>query len=147
MKFNWGTGIALFYIIFATSMVALVIKSTQYDHSLVVEDYYQKDLDYQQHYDKLANSKALAEDVQIQLVVDPNKEVQFSFPKEMEGIDGQLHFMRPSHKGSDFSVNIELDEGNELTLPAAKLLPGLWKVQVDWQVGEKSYFKEQVLVL
>ena len=147
MKFNWGTGIALFYIIFATSMVALVIKSTQYDHSLVVEDYYQKDLDYQQHYDKLANSKALSKDVQIQLVAAPNKEVQVSFPKEMEGIGGQLHFMRPSHKGSDFSVKIELDEGNELSLPAAKLLPGLWKVQVDWQVGEKSYFKEKVLVL
>lgn len=147
MKFNWGTGIALFYIIFATSLVAVVIKSTQYDHSLVVDDYYQQDLEYQQHYDKLENSQALAEDVQIQLLASPSKQVLFSFPKEMGEIGGQLHFMRPSHKDSDFSVDIQLDEGNELSLPAGKLLPGLWKVQVDWQVGEKAYFKEQVLVL
>lgn len=147
MKFNWGTGIALFYILFAGSLIAVVIKSTQYDHSLVVEDYYQKDLDYQQHYDKLANSQALAEDVHIKLTGADKNEIQLSFPKDMEGIGGQLHFMRPSNKRKDFTLEIELDAANELILPAKEMLPGLWKVQVDWQVGEKSYYKEQVLVL
>lgn len=147
MKFNWGTGIALFYIIFATSLVAVVIKSTQYDHSLVVDDYYQQDLDYQQHYDKLENSQALPVDVHIQLTAGETKEIQLSFPANLQDIGGQLHFMRPSNKSKDFSLEIELDEGNEISLPAENLLPGLWKVQVDWQVGEKSYFKEQVLVL
>jgi len=147
MKFNWGTGIALFYIIFATSLVAVVIKSTQYDHSLVVEDYYQKDLDYQQHYEKLVNSQGLREDVHIQLVAGETKEIQLSFPADLQNIGGQLYFMRPSNKSKDFSLEIELDEGNEISLPAENLLPGLWKVQVDWQVGETSYFKEQVLIL
>ena len=147
MKFNWGTGIALFYIIFATVLVAAVIKSTHYDHSLVVEDYYQKDLDYQEHYEKLANSQALVQDVQIQLTGEQRDEIQLSFPKHMQGIGGQLHFMRPSNKSQDFTLEIELDESNELKLPAQKMLPGLWKVQVDWTAGEKSYYKEQVLVL
>lgn len=147
MKFNWGTGIALFYIIFAASLVAVVIKSTHYDHSLVVDDYYQKDLDYQQHYEKLANSQALAEDVHIKLTGAEKHEIQLSFPKDMKGIGGQLHFMRPSNKSKDFTLEIKLDEGNELKLPANEMLPGLWKVQVDWKVGGKSYYKEQVLVL
>jgi hypothetical protein len=44
MKFNWGTGIAIFYIIFVVSLVFQVFKSRQYDHSLVVDNYYEEDI-------------------------------------------------------------------------------------------------------
>jgi hypothetical protein len=80
MKLNWGTSIAIFYILFAATMVGMVIKSKTYDHSLVTDDYYAKDLAYQQHYDKLANAKALATDLSIGKV---GQQVQFLFPKEM----------------------------------------------------------------
>lgn len=146
MKINWGTGIAIFYTIFAVSLVMVVIKSFDYDHSLVVEDYYQKDLDYQSHYDKLVNSQELVKDLEIQFIKESSN-VRFSFPTQLKGVKGEIRFMRPSNKKIDFATAIKLDAENQQELPAEKLAPGLWKLQVDWQVAGKSYYTEQVLVL
>lgn len=146
MKINWGTGIAIFYTIFAVSMILVVIKSRDYDHSLVVEDYYQKDLEYQSHYDKLVNSQGLSQDLKIQFIKESSN-VRFSFPTQLKGVKGEIRFMRPSNKKIDFATTIILDAENQQELSAEELTPGLWKLQVDWQVAGKSYYTEQVLVL
>ena len=65
MKINWGTGIAIFFSVFVLSLVYQVYRSTQYDHSLVSDQYYADDLRYQEHYDKLANAQSLEKDLQI----------------------------------------------------------------------------------
>ena len=55
MKLNWGWGIALAYSIFALSLLGFLVFALRQDNSLVVEDYYQQDLDYQQRKDKVRN--------------------------------------------------------------------------------------------
>ncbi len=146
MKFNWGHGIALFYIVFATMMIVFVVKSTFHDHSLVVENYYEEDLNYQQHYEKLANSKQLENDVTIKH--DPGLEnITLRFPKEKGNIAGTIYFYRPSDKTKDFEVKINLDQNFEQFLPVSELSPGLWKLKVDWQAGGKPFYKEKTLVL
>ncbi len=146
MNFNWGHGIALFYIIFASVLIFFVVKSTQYDHSLVVENYYEEDLKYQQHYEKLANSKDLEIDVKINH--DPQSEsINIQFPKEKGTVAGTIHFYRPSDKSKDLIVKIKLDQNFEQSLPVSKLSPGLWQLKVDWQAGGMPFYKEETLVL
>ena len=53
MKINWGTGIFIFYSLFVGALVFQLVKSFQYDNSLVVENYYEKDLNYQEQYNKI----------------------------------------------------------------------------------------------
>ena len=65
MKFNWGTGITLFYITFMFTMIFMVYQSTLVERNLVVENYYEKDLQYQSHLDKLKNSSTLKKDLGI----------------------------------------------------------------------------------
>ena len=60
MKFNWGTGIALAYGIFALSMVGVVFASRKHDPGLVQKNYYDLDLNYQARMDKKQNAWALA---------------------------------------------------------------------------------------
>lgn len=146
MKINWGTGIAIFYTLFASALVMVVIKSTQYDHSLVVDNYYEEDLHYQSHFDKLVNSQQAGMAVKISLDKATDN-IQLIFPKEMENIEGNIHFFRPSDQKRDFNLGIELNTDNEQQLPANTLAPGLWKLQVDWQSAGKAFFTEQVLVL
>ena len=146
MKFNWGHGIALFYIIFASILVLFAIKSTYHDHSLVVENYYEEDLNYQQHYEKLANSKTLKIDVMI--IHEPKSEnIKIQFPNGKGKIAGTIHFYRPSDKGKDFTVKIKLNQNFEQFVPASELSPGLWKLKVDWQAEGKPFYKEESLVL
>ena len=146
MKFNWGHGIALFYIVFASVLIYFVVQSTQHDHSLVVENYYEEDLKYQQHYEKLENSKGLKIDVTISH--EPNSEnIKIQFPKEKGTVSGTILFYRPSDKSKDVKIKIEPDQNFEQSLPVSALSPGLWKLKVDWQAGGIPFYKEETVIL
>lgn len=146
MKLNWGTGIALFYITFVVVLVAVVIQSTTYDNSLVSDDYYADDLNYQQQYDKLANSRDLAEDLSVRLQT-AQEWVELVYPSDLDRAAGEIFFFCPSDSKSDFSVAVQPGDDNRQTVPVAGLKPGLWRVKVDWQAGGKSYYKEVVITI
>ena len=141
MKFNWGTGITLFYSLFMLTMIYMVYQSTQVDRNLVVDNYYEKDLKYQSHLDKLNNASALKTD----LGIFQNKEenyLRFTFPKELVDISGDILFYRPSDNSKDFNQSIELDETYEIKISTFELQKGTWKVKVNWEGGEVQYYKE-----
>ena len=144
MKFNWGTGIAIFYSVFVLVLVFAVFKSRNYDHSLVSNQYYADDLNYQEHYDKLVNANMLEEDLKIW-----NKKqkgvVELQFPKELKKVGGEIHFFCPSHSASDFRMTIQPDSENVQLVPTEGLRKGLWKVKVDWNAENKAFYKEEVI--
>ncbi len=146
MKWNWGTGIAVFYTLFVLIMVFMVYKTTTYDHSLVVDDYYAKDLAYQNHYDKLENSKNSSDDLEI---TQNNKDqiVEFRFPKESGKIVGEILFYRPSDKSQDIVLKIFPNPDNTMIVPTSRLEKGLWKIKVDWKINDKPFYKERTLRL
>lgn len=146
MKFNWGTGIFLFYSFFVAALVFQVYKSTQYDRTLVVEDYYAKDLQYQSHLDKLQNSADLPEKVRIEL--DRKAEMlSIQFPEDLPGPTGTVLLYRPNDKNLDLRLPLQVDDQNRMTLPTSHLKPGKWKVQVDWQCNGVPYFDERVVFI
>ncbi|MBK9015370.1 MAG: FixH family protein [Saprospiraceae bacterium] len=144
MKLNWGTSIAIIYGLFAITMVGFVIKSKSIDHTLVVDDYYAKDLAYQQQYDKLTNSQALANDLKISKMTDG---VQLLFPTDIQQSSGEILFYRADDKSKDFSLKIAPDAQGQQLVPTDQLTPGRWTVKVDWQAGGKPFYKEQVVIL
>ena len=144
MKLNWGTSIAIVYGLFAITMVGFVIKSKSMDHSLVTEDYYAKDLAYQQQYDKLTNSQTLANDLKINKLADG---LQLLFPTDVQQVSGDILLYRADDKSKDFSVKIAPDAQGQQLVPTDQLTPGRWTVKVDWQAGGKAFYKEQVVIL
>ncbi len=144
MKLNWGTSIAIFYSLFALTMVGFVIKSKSFDHDLVVEDYYAKDLAFQQQYDKLANTKALANDLKI----DASKDgIQLLFPAEVGQVSGNILLYRADDKTKDVSLKVNPNEQNQQLVPTDQLTPGRWTVKVDWQAGNKLFYTEKIVLL
>lgn len=144
MKFNWGTGIAIFFTIFVASLIFQVIKSMQYDNSLVVNDYYAEDQRYQQHYVKLLNSQSLEQDVTFKRGLAT---VEVQFPGNMTGISGEIFMFCPSDSRQDKKIPIAADSANTMTIPLEGLKKGKWMLKVDWQSGDKSYYKEEVLII
>ncbi len=146
MKLNWGTGIAIFYSLFAATMVGMVVYSKNFDHSLVVKNYYEEDLKYQSHIDKVNNANQLATDLQI---VEDKAEstVRFEFPTGISQVAGQIVFYKPDDESKDFSVKIKPDETGKMLVPTADLTTGRWTVKVDWQGDGKAFYKEETLVL
>ena len=62
MKISWGTGIVLALAAFISFILFLVISMTtnkELDHDLVVEEYYQKELEFQEQLDNERNARRL----------------------------------------------------------------------------------------
>ena len=144
MKFNWGTGITLFYLLFMFTMIYMVYQSMQVERNLVVENYYEKDLQYQSHLNKLNNASTLKND----LGIFQNKEeeyLRFSFPKELAEVKGDILFYRPSDSSKDFNTEIRIDAEHELRIPTSEMQSGLWKIKVNWEGDKTSFYKEAII--
>ena len=135
--FNWGHGITLFYIIFVATLATVLIKSFSVDHSLVVDDYYAKDIAYQSQFNKVQNT--LNSNQLIMNYDQENGQVIIEF-KEETSASGNIQFYRPSDKSLDFNVDIT---SNEMKVPVQHLPAGKWKIKVDWTVDNKDYYKEE----
>ena len=141
MKFNWGTGIAIFYILFMGTMIYMVYKSTQHDRNLVVENYYENDLQYQSHLDKLNNANKLEKDLKI-VQNTSEKYIRFSFPEEFKEVEGEILFYRTADQSKDFKTKIQLNENHEFVFPTNEMLAGGWEVKVDWKGDKIPFFKK-----
>jgi nitrogen fixation protein FixH len=146
MKWNFGTGIAVVYSIFALSMLTAAIRSTYYNVGLVKKDYYADDLNYQQHFNKIQNEKGSVERLQIERDTEGTC-VILHFPKNQPAPTGVVTLFRPSKVGVDETLSIKTDEGNKMHVPIKSLLRGAWKIQIDWTANGTSFYREENITL
>lgn len=141
MRINWGTGIAFFYATFMVTMIYMVYQSTQHDINLVVDNYYEKDLSYQSHLDRIKNTKKLGSDLKI--IYQKDQEiVRFIFPEEVKKVEGEVLFYRASDSKQDVHSKIAIDQNHEYILPIPSLQKGNWKVKVDWSGDQIPFYQE-----
>jgi len=147
MKINWGTAIVIAFIGFIGFILYFVISistDSTYDHDLVVEDYYQQELKFQNDIDKENNSKTLANNISWKKT---NDGIVIMFPEtlDVELIKGKVFLYRPSNKQLDFETEISLSNHN-LLIPDNRLLDGRWNIKVDWVYESTSYmYKKEIL--
>ncbi len=145
MKFHWGHGIALFYSLFALTLVVVVIKSTAFDNSLVTEEYYQRDINYQAEYNRRQNSDQLVQQVSLEKVEGQYRVV---FPERIAAdAKGTLHFYRPSSAKDDRIIPIKVDAAGGMNLSLTGLKPGRYRAILEWSSGGKDYWDEFSLVV
>lgn len=146
MKINWGTAIVLAFIAFIAFIMYFVISmmtNKKYDHDLVTENYYQKELLYQQSIDKEINAKNLNEQVTWKKTPEG---MLLTFPQTLtiENIKGKVFLYRPSNKHLDFEMPITLSN-HTLLIPDNRLLDGRWNLSVEWEYDDVEYlFKEDI---
>jgi hypothetical protein len=146
MKLNWGAGIAIVYGMFVLLMVGFVIRSKNIDHSLVMDNYYEEDLAYQGHLDKVANTKALPNDLTIQPDTD-KQSLTLQFPEQLGRVTGEIWFYRANDTSRDIRIPITTDRLNTMQVATKDLVDGKWKVKVDWQSEGRDYYSEQEIYI
>ncbi|NNE02015.1 MAG: FixH family protein [Arenibacter sp.] len=140
MKINWGTGIVLSFIGFIAFILFFVIRMSMDDranHDLVTEDYYKKELEYQQEIDAEKEANALPDKIEIEIAENG---LLITFPKKLnhKDIHGTVSLYRPSNKHLDFDFPISLSNAH-LLIPDNSLLDGRWDIKVLWKYKEKEY--------
>ena len=142
IKFHWGDGITIVFIFFIGFLVTALIKSRSVDHSLVADDYYAKDIAYQEHFDKVSNVSKYGKEVKVNYEND-----QKSLSVNISGVsakEGTITFYRPSNQKSDIIKKFKIKENNQtLQMEGLELAVGRWKVQLEWEENLVSFFVEK----
>ncbi|TXE10012.1 FixH family protein [Seonamhaeicola algicola] len=147
MKLNWGTGIVIAFIGFIAFIMYFIITmsvNANYDHDLVVENYYAEELAYQTDINKLKNAKKLNTNI---TVTRTNEGLKIVFPNDLDfkKITGKVFLYRPSNKQLDYESTISLSN-THLLIPDSRLIDGRWNIKIDWQYNGMSYlFKESII--
>jgi len=147
MKFNWGTGVVLAFILFISFIMYFVISmntNKKYNHDLVSEEYYQLELEYQNDINKEKNALTLFQNIQWK---KSDNGLIIMFPKDIDfkEVTGKVFLYRPSNKQLDFETAISLSDYN-LLIPDKRLLDGRWNIKIDWQYKGKSYLYKKEIV-
>lgn len=144
-KLNWGVSIAIFYGTFVVVLIGFVFYSATLEYDLVADDYYDKELKYQEQIDKIKRSKSLHD----KLTVATNKNaVKLQFPRyiDRKELSGKIYFYRPSDKSLDFYLPVSADNENKQIVPTQELKHGLWTLKVDWAMKDSTFYDEFTVV-
>lgn len=145
-KLNWGGWIVVSFIVFIAGTGVMVYIAMQSSVDLVTEDYYEKELRYQDHIEVVKNTNALAQQVSLQYV---HAGLRVIFPKlaDANSYSGSVRFFRPSDQRGDFMTEIKLDSSLSQEVPLARFTAGLWRAKIDWQVGAQRYYSELPVII
>lgn len=149
MKLNWGTGLALTFALFAAGMLMLVGLCIQSPQDLVSEDYYNKELAFQQQINKASNTSQLSHPLEFDYNPVQNS-LTVIFPPELNGksVDGTFQFFKPDNATLDFNVPVQPDVTSlRQSITTAGLKDGLWHIRADWKAGANKYYQEASLVI
>ena len=146
MKFNWGHGIAIVLTIFVALIVLMVIKTSSYRIDLVTEDYYPKELRYQQDIDKMKNAASLGDKMEIK---QGSETLEIFLPDTLKGkpIRGNYLLYRSSDKYLDVADTVVLDTATMIGIPMDKIRRGKYILYVDVEVNERSFLFKETLMM
>lgn len=144
MKLKWSTGIVIAiitFIGFIMVMVITMVTDAKYNHDLVTERYYQKELAYQQNINAITNIKKLKKNIKIKKV---NKGLRIFFPENFipKNIKGKVFLYRPSNKELDMEIPLSLTD-HSLLVPDFNLLGGRWNISIDFTYKGVAYLFEK----
>jgi hypothetical protein len=142
MTFKWEYAVAAFFLLFIGGVLALVFLTLDDRNDLVVEHYYDAEIQYQQQIDRIDRTKALLEQPVIRL---NEAGILITFPRSFRSTDltGTVHVYRPDDKRLDVTLPVGPDSANMQLIPMGLLSAGTWNVQLTWNASGDGYYSEE----
>jgi hypothetical protein len=143
-KWNWGTGIALVYSLFALSIIALVVSSFRKKLDLDSKDYYLQELVFQNQIDKSNRARSLKSP--LKWVVE-RETIRINYPQIFAGsrITGNIYLFKPSDNNADVNFQINADKNLQQEITTSTLSKGMYKIRIDWAVNGLTFFNDGVI--
>ena len=130
MKFNWGTGILIFLILFLLAAAFFIGFAMRQDVNLVHEDYYEKGVAYGTQMNAEARSAIYRDSIKShfeeQFLV-----VTFQGLQEMRVDSATVLLYRPSSSSMDLQMSFDFSQGI-MKIPAAELYSGRYILKLTW---------------
>ncbi len=146
IKYNWGFGIVVTIVLFGIGTFVMVYISMSTNVDLVTEDYYEKELRYEEHIQLVKSTNALERPVSMEI---SSEFLTITFPKidAAERYSGTVFFFRPSNKRGDFIRTVSIDSTFSQQFLLTDFTPGLWRAKLSWNVGEQQFYSELPIII
>lgn len=138
---NWGWKITIVYSLFVIGMLSVVAYSTTFETNLVGEDYYEKEVAFQQEIDKKQNTINDSLVFNIQVLGDS---LIIEFPRDVAS--GKVTFVRAADINSDKIFDLKANRKKQ-TFPLNLFKTGSYEVQIDWKANNKNYYWEEKIII
>ena len=139
---NWGKGIIVAFVLFIGFIVTLVVILMSKNVDLQSEDYYKKEINYQEEITQQQAANDLEEKVKIQVQDDF---VVIQLPDSVSISSVELLFMRPDNDKEDQRFLIE--DTKSYLVPKAKLKAGKYLVEMRYRVNGISCLQKDELFI
>lgn len=140
MKINWAYAIIGLFVGFVALIMFLVTNAFKHEVNLVSEDYYEKEIKYQQQIEKLQNTVDLNDKISF---TQSNDHLILSFDCPVNSQEGEITFFRPSDAKKDLKEKLSLNKESEQYFDRKKFQTGYYKMQIDWTSNGKEYYVEK----
>lgn len=143
MKFNWGTGIFTFLVLFVLGGVAFIFFASRQHVNLVHKDYYEKGVDYSEQMKVEARSKKYSRSVKVNSTNDfVLIEIEHSLAERIDS--GSVLLFRPSNSRKDVLFKVQKAE-SEIIIPKENLIHGRYILKFYWYTDGLKYEVDQPL--
>ena len=135
---NWGKGIALAlgaFIIFIVILATIMMTSNV---DLESEDYYQKEIAYQNEIEAVKNANSLEAKVEIS---QHPEHIMVSIPDNLSCSNLKVDLRRPNNDKLDRSYSPE--NSKTILIPKSDLKKGLYNVSINYKVGENYFLQKE----
>ena len=143
----WPIAIGSYFALAILGIITFVAWSTTHKMELVRTDYYEQEILFQKQIDARKRAAALGHEVAITL--DQHQRfVKVRVPESHVRADltGTVRLYRPSNAALDRVVRLELSPSGEQNIDAGHLLPGLWRVSLEWTANNTLYSYETAII-
>ena len=145
MKFNWGTGITIFIVLFVTFILSFVFTAASIHTDLYAEDYYQQEIDYQETIAAKSNAHHISKELFLSQGTN-SLVVHFPTSMKMDEGSGSIQFYRPNSAAGDVTYSI-VKENDKMIISKSELNSGKYNVKVFWKEAGKDFLVTSEIIV
>jgi hypothetical protein len=139
---NWGKGIIVTMAAFMSFILFMVFTLLSKNTDLESEDYYKKEIEYEQEMNALSNASRLKEKVSIN---SNNEYLVLQFPTKEKISNIEIELFRPDNEKDDQTISEKTSK--TIMIAKNKLKKGRYNIAINYQIkGEKILQKEELMI-
>ena len=148
-SFNpWPAALVSVFVLFSTFLLLFVVFVAKQPADLVRRDYYEEEVRFQKHLDRLRRTESFGDQVAVRFEAREHR-IVVRLPRSTGAAmaSGSIHLYRPSDASADQTVPLTAGAEGVQHVDATRLRPGLWKVRVELEADGREYFFDRPIVV
>ncbi|MDD2982647.1 MAG: FixH family protein [Crocinitomicaceae bacterium] len=139
---NWGKSLVLVMVLFITFIMVMVVKMISTSPDLVSDDYYQKEIDYEQEIVAVKNMRRLNASTRIETV---DGFLVFHLPLDIPFTKMEIDLIRPNNQKLDKSFVVT--DTKVFMVPFSELEKGKYSIEMTFKVDSIPCMQKDTITI